>query len=54
MKVIRFCHMLLFLKEYISERADLLTIIKRSIVEEIREEVMAGKKRKLKTLTGFN
>ena len=53
-KVLRFCHMLSFLKEYISEQADLSTIMKRAIAEKIREEIIDEKRRRTKTLTDFN
>ena len=46
--------MLSFLKGYISEQADLLTIMKRVIVKKIREEIIDEKRRRTKTLTDFN
>ena len=53
-KVLRFCHILSFLKGYISEQVNLSIIIKRVIVEKIREEIINEKRRRTKTLTDFN
>ena len=52
-ELLKFTYILPFLRNYIPGRADLTTILKSSIVEEVKKTKVNGKMKTTRTVTGF-
>ena len=52
-ELLKFTYMLPFLRNYIPGRADLTTILKTTIIEEVKKAKVDGKMRTTRTVTGF-